>query len=362
MNDCYRDTYEQKYEFLKVWGNLKTLENMNLFDYADVHNGNSFIYWVETKTSSCGNIKGGWATKFGIYGKLSDYHLSPKLYCDDGQYAWYRSLGNVREKAFEEIRKKIVDIVHYTNSGQFSKIESIKTLWPVVKWKIAFLYYNHKQGIKLLPIYSKTILAKFLNESDSKNMMELYQIAIDRYNIKNLDDAFRFVENVFNNNKKVEGLNFQITENYKDHNNDVSESVYRRKKFLPETEIFQKHVEISRSLRACLAQINQNAQIYRETCNIDMVMKTGDNKKTYYEIKTYSTVMYCLREAIGQLLQYAFYGKSDPYPFPEELIVVGEPEPNEYEKAYLILLRKKYNMNLFYQSFNLERKTLSQKY
>lgn len=119
--------------------------------------------------------------------------------------------------------------------------------------------------------------------------------------------------------------------------------------------------KISESLERYLTKKNKDSKIFRETQYIDMVLITLD-KKTYYEIKTHSKVIYCLREAIGQILQYCYYQKADTYPFADELIIIGEPIPNEYDIKYLQILRKKYNLNLFYQYFDPEKMFLSNKY
>lgn len=361
MYDKYKASYAQRNAFLQVWGDINKVKNMSLEDYTGIKNTNNFTYWVETLTQACGTIKGTWATKAGIYGKASNKKLSERQYFDDGEYAWYRSLGKDRLEAFKIVREKITTIVESAINDELENIAEITTIWPVFKWKIAFLYYNHNKGIKILPIYTKYILAKFLNESPSKSMLELYQIAIEQYNIKDLDDAFDLIKKIFNPNKTIEKNRYQLTENYQNHSHNLTDNSFREEKFLPEKELSQRHRQISDALEKYLNKKNKNAKIFKETQYIDMVLITS-NKKIYYEIKTHSKVIYCLREAIGQILQYCYYQKDDSYPFADELIIIGEPFPNEYEIKYLQLLRKKYNLNLFYQYFDPEKMFLSNKY
>lgn len=361
MYDKYRDAYAQRNTFLQIWGDIDKIKNMSLEDYTDIKNANNFTYWIETRTQACGTIKGTWATKAGIYGKASARKLSKRQYFDDGKYAWYRSLGEDRAEAFKIVREKITTVVESTLNDKLEKISEVTTIWPVFKWKIAFLYYNHNKGIKLLPIYTKRILAKFLNESSSKSMLELYKIAIERYDIKDLDTAFDLVREIFNPNKKYEKNNYQAIENYQNRSPNLTSQSFRKAKILPEKELSQRHKEISESLERYLTKKNKDSKIFRETQYIDMVLITLD-KKIYYEIKTHSKVIYCLREAIGQLLQYCYYQKADTYPFADELIIIGEPIPNKYDVKYLQMLRKKYNLNLFYQYFDPEKMFLSNKY
>lgn len=65
----------------------------------------------------------------------------------------------------------------------------------------------------------------------------------------------------------------------------------------------------------------------------------------YYEIKTYEDPRLCLREAIGQLLEYCFWPSAQKA---EKLIVVGKAPLNEGAKEYLSILRKETGLNLEY--------------
>ncbi len=79
---------------------------------------------------------------------------------------------------------------------------------------------------------------------------------------------------------------------------------------------------------------------------IDLVVKI---KKHYwfYEIKTALTPRACLREAIGQLLEYGFWPGAQE---PNRIIVVGESQIDEESKEYLRRLRKRFSIPIEYEA------------
>jgi hypothetical protein len=79
---------------------------------------------------------------------------------------------------------------------------------------------------------------------------------------------------------------------------------------------------------------------------IDLVVER-ENGRWFYEIKPYDTPRECLREAMGQLLEYAYWSGSE---VPECLVVVGKSELEEEGKAYLSTLKEQFSLPLEYQS------------
>lgn len=79
---------------------------------------------------------------------------------------------------------------------------------------------------------------------------------------------------------------------------------------------------------------------------IDIVVKMKDDY-WFYEIKTALTPRACLREAIGQLLEYGFWpGAQEPTRF----IVVGESPIDKDGQEYLSRLRKRFSMPIEYEA------------
>lgn len=84
---------------------------------------------------------------------------------------------------------------------------------------------------------------------------------------------------------------------------------------------------------------------------IDVVVR-HENGYAYYEIKTGWSPRQCIRDALGQLLEYAFWN-----PVPQHtivrLIVVGEADLDESGKKYLTLLKEHFNLPIEYEVVNL---------
>jgi hypothetical protein len=79
---------------------------------------------------------------------------------------------------------------------------------------------------------------------------------------------------------------------------------------------------------------------------IDIVVQI-DKDFWFYEIKTALTPRACLREAIGQLLEYGYWPGAQT---PSRLIVVGETPIDNDGGAYLRRLKEEFELNIEYQS------------
>ena len=88
---------------------------------------------------------------------------------------------------------------------------------------------------------------------------------------------------------------------------------------------------------------------------IDTIVKHHDYKYTLYEMKTACTSKRCIREAIGQLLEYAYFSKNNNI---EKLIVVGPVTIENESIEYLKRLRKQFKLRIYYQRYNSEKEQL----
>jgi hypothetical protein len=79
---------------------------------------------------------------------------------------------------------------------------------------------------------------------------------------------------------------------------------------------------------------------------IDLVVEKSKDEYWFYEIKTALTPRACLREAIGQLLEYGFWPGAQE---PKRLIVVGETPIDKEAEEYLLRLRKRFSLRVEYQ-------------
>lgn len=82
--------------------------------------------------------------------------------------------------------------------------------------------------------------------------------------------------------------------------------------------------------------------------SIDVVVKT-DRFCWFYEIKTARSVKACIRQAIPQLLEYAYWdaakGNAD------ELVIVGPRPATKQAEAYLTFLRSEFGLKFRYEYF-----------
>jgi hypothetical protein len=81
---------------------------------------------------------------------------------------------------------------------------------------------------------------------------------------------------------------------------------------------------------------------------VDVVVRLG-RSYTYYEIKTRSSARACLREALSQLLEYSYWPTSQEA---ERLVVVGTTPATLDEEAYILTLRSRFQIPLYYEWFD----------
>lgn len=83
---------------------------------------------------------------------------------------------------------------------------------------------------------------------------------------------------------------------------------------------------------------------------IDIVVNQNKDY-TFFEVKTGSSAKACIREAIGQLLEYAYWnGKENA----KKLVIASEYNLNEEGQKYLNFLNNKFNLPIEYRRIKLE--------
>ena len=82
--------------------------------------------------------------------------------------------------------------------------------------------------------------------------------------------------------------------------------------------------------------------------SIDVVTRVGD-KCTFYEIKIADSLRACVRQALPQLMEYAYWRCSDK--LAERLVIVGTYEVTPEVDAYLQFLRQRFLLPIHYQQF-----------
>ena len=79
---------------------------------------------------------------------------------------------------------------------------------------------------------------------------------------------------------------------------------------------------------------------------IDVVLQRNRNEYWFYEIKTAQSPRACLREALGQLLEYAYWPGAQEA---RRLIICGEAPLDNDGKKYLRILKRRFQLPIAYQ-------------
>ena len=84
--------------------------------------------------------------------------------------------------------------------------------------------------------------------------------------------------------------------------------------------------------------------------SIDLVVKRKKDEFWFYEIKTAHTAKACIRQAIGQLLEYSFWPKNKEA---SRLVVVGEPVLDDEAYQYIEYLKRRFRLPIDYETIKI---------
>lgn len=136
----------------------------------------------------------------------------------------------------------------------------------------------------------------------------------------------------------------------KKNENNVSYHINQERVYIPTHNIIQN------KLKTYLENSGSYAKVLLESDNVDIKAVTLSGEWHYFELKT-SSPRQCIREALGQILEYAHY------PFDnraKKLYIVGCYALSDNEIKYMHLLRTIYNMPIWYRWFDRSTNYLSE--
>lgn len=162
---------------------------------------------------------------------------------------------------------------------------------------------------RLLPIYLFT-------EGD------LPEIALE----KRLND-FRFSAGCTKKPSQTSGLLTQRELDIRLRHNDYQSNLY---------------IELS----ALYGEDNVGTEIYANGLSIDLVVKQGESY-WFYEIKTASTARACIRQALGQIMEYSYW---PGHQRAAKLIIIGSAVATAEEISYIEYLQETFNLPLEYKA------------
>lgn len=132
----------------------------------------------------------------------------------------------------------------------------------------------------------------------------------------------------------------------------------------PRTSYTRERLRVNKELRHNVLQpklFDHLEALYGEDCTsgeqdcgngtpVDVMVET-DKGYIYYELKTALSAQLCIREAIGQLMEYSYWpGAQEAI----KLVIVGEAPFDAEAKKYLALMRKRFTLPFYYQQFDSE--------
>lgn len=123
------------------------------------------------------------------------------------------------------------------------------------------------------------------------------------------------------------------------------------------SEIPHIHYKITESLYQYLEKSGFTVEYERVSPaggKVDMIAWKG-KKATFFEIKTYPNAKACIREALGQVLEYALYPADSRA---DMLVIVSQNKTTDSDQAYIKHLRKSLNLKLEYWAFDYEKKAV----
>ena len=172
-----------------------------------------------------------------------------------------------------------------------------------------------------------------------------YDVAIKA--MDRLLPLYVFIESEGKSKRPELGGGFQFTPGHTKKRSSATASIERK-----EFDIQLKHNDIQEALYQRLAKEHGEKNVGTEMLNgrgtkVDVVVRHANDKYWFYEIKTASTAKACIRQAMGQLLEYAYWPGNQTA---TRLIVVGEPSLDNEAEQYIDTLKKEFSLPIAYQS------------
>lgn len=338
-------------EFLGRWPE-SVVRSMTLSDYVGVKDKDTFTYWVETKTRPLGSIHGWDSIKFGIYRRGKPEELNQN-HQNDSEYTWMARFGKNRTEAFKAVKQDILDIIKFSGSGDFAKIDNLR-LPNLFKWKVASLYSNER----LVPIFKQEVLSKIaaaygLKTSRNTRVSEIHELLIN--NKPAAQDIYSYMEGLYEQYGTAKDKERRRSPEV---GKDVAPKPAATKKpaaaknTAPQIRsgarsyiATQKHNTLQEALRQKLIKEHGAESVFIEENWVDVKLVLRA-EVVFYEVKSASYASDCIEEALGQVLGYVFNDKDTRK---KRIVVVGQYPPNESEKKFIDYIKSLLKIEFDYE-------------
>ena len=140
----------------------------------------------------------------------------------------------------------------------------------------------------------------------------------------------------------------------RDNDTDIPDPTHSEEAYLRAaqhaTQVDPKHKRLQNRLYCALCKQYGADAVQYEQDFVDLKVTSPDGD-TFFEIKTDSSAKRCIRNAIGQLLEYSCYPAAERA---NRLVVVGDASASSDDIKYLGYLRLHYSIPIFYAQFDWE--------
>lgn len=128
------------------------------------------------------------------------------------------------------------------------------------------------------------------------------------------------------------------------------------------TVVDLQHNRMQNALKKYLESTGKyrKGSIQMEENYIDLSAYTVSGDVHIFELKTGKSAARCIREALGQILEYNHYYSSAP--IAKKLYIISTTQPLEEDKLYLQKLRMLYNLPIWYRTFTTNPSKLGPEY
>jgi len=273
---------------------------------------------------------------------------------------------NEEEASFSKVRatfKKLAkikegDIIAVKSMGSFNRLTIVAYAQVVKKNGTIYEYNNNVLGHQIHVDFLDYNFSNFIGENYADTIHELTK----KKHGSLFDSVFGFYADL-ENQELIDSIDFEAIEvdefeikfdieNSFQYNRKSEESYDRTP--IKGTKVNRIHNLIQNKFLEFLKDKYKESKIGGERRYIDAFML--DNEKLFlYEIKPFASPSLCIREGIGQLLDYTYNIKTEKSII---LAIVGPETPNENDIAFINFVRNSFKIDFKYISFNYNSKSL----
>ena len=116
-----------------------------------------------------------------------------------------------------------------------------------------------------------------------------------------------------------------------------------------------QHNKIQNAVKRYLLDSGEYGSITLEHDFVDLMAETPSGEMHYFEVKT-ANAKRSIREALGQLLEYAYYPDQKRA---DKLFIIAPEAADEYDLSYLRMLRERFGIPVWFRHYSPHTKSFS---